>query len=131
MTSRAIILKENKILLIHRFKNGSEYFVIPGGHIKKTESEKEALIREIKEETNLDIKINKYLWTLKNNFSNLEHVFFLVTEFLGDIKLKGPELEKNCEENKYILEWHDIKNITKLNLIPKSIKKKIVDYFIK
>ena len=79
MISRALILDNNKILLIHRFKDGREYFVLPGGHIEEGESEEEALIREIKEETNFATQIDKHLWTLKNTFDNSEHHFFLVT----------------------------------------------------
>lgn len=131
MTSRALILEDNKVLLIHRFKDGKEYFVLPGGHIEENESEEEALIREIKEETNLDAQIDKKLWTLKNPFDNSEHHFFLVTKFSGNLQLGGPELKKNSEENKYILEWHDLTEISELNLVPKPLKKKIIDSFLK
>ena len=129
MISRAIILDNNKILLIHRFNKGREYFVLPGGHIEKNESKEKTLIREIKEETNLDIKIDKYLWTLTNPSDNSNHHFFLVTEFTGDLKLGGPELKKNSKEDTYILEWHNIKDITKLNLVPEILKNKILKIF--
>mgnify|MGYP000140261478 CR=1 FL=1 len=131
MTSRALILEDNKVLLIHRFKDGKEYFVLPGGHIEENESEEEALIREIKEETNLDAQIDKKLWTLKNPFDNSEHHFFLVTKFSGNLQLGGPELKKNSEENKYTLEWHNLTEISELNLVPKPLKKKIIDSFLK
>lgn len=40
----------DKILLIHRWKDGQEYFVIPGGTIEPEERPLEAALREIKEE---------------------------------------------------------------------------------
>ena len=43
----------DKILLIHRWKNGQEYLVIPGGTIELGEGPLEAALREIKEEVNL------------------------------------------------------------------------------
>ena len=56
-TVAAIIIKDDKILLAKRghmpFKN---YWTLPGGHIDKGETKKQALIKEVKEETNLDIK---------------------------------------------------------------------------
>ena len=56
-TVGAIIIKDNKILLAKRghppFKN---YRTLPGGHIEKGETAKQAIIREVKEEANLDIK---------------------------------------------------------------------------
>lgn len=131
MISRALILDNDKVLLIHRFKDGREYFVLPGGHIEDGETEEETLIREIKEETNLDAQIDKHLWTLKNPFDNSEHHFFLVTKFSGNLQLGGPELEKNSEEDKYILEWHNLNEISELNLVPEPLKKKIIENFIK
>ena len=56
-TVGTIIIKDNKILLAKRghppFKN---YWTLPGGHIEKGETAKQAIIREVKEEANLDIK---------------------------------------------------------------------------
>ena len=57
----AIIKKDDKILATQRgygeFKGLWEF---PGGKIENGESKKEALIREIKEELNADIKIDKF-----------------------------------------------------------------------
>ena len=127
--SRAVILDDGKILLIHRIKDGREYFVLPGGHVEEGESEEETLIREIKEETSLDICIDKRLWTLKNPSDGSDNHFFLVTSFSGVLALGGPELEKNSEENKYILEWHDLSEIPGLNMVPEPVKMKIVASF--
>ena len=37
-TARGVIIKNNKILLIHRLKKGEEYFVLPGGGIEDGET---------------------------------------------------------------------------------------------
>ena len=64
MPQRAVgvIIKENKILLMRRMKNGQEYYVFPGGGVKEGESTETAIIREIKEELSLDAKIDKLLF---------------------------------------------------------------------
>ena len=58
-----IIVFEDKILIVKKIiKEGhflSGGWHIPGGHLHRNESEKNALLREIKEETNLDIQIIK------------------------------------------------------------------------
>lgn len=118
MISRALILKNKKILLIHRFKNGEGYYVLPGGHIEEKESEKEALIRELKEETNLDVKIDKNLWSLENPKDKSKHHFFLVTKFSGKLKFGGPELKRKSKKDTSNLEWHDLKEVPKINLVP-------------
>lgn len=56
MRARVIIYnpKSDSILLIHRKKNGRDYWVIPGGGAKNQETPTQTAIREIKEELDLD-----------------------------------------------------------------------------
>ncbi|MFS9028777.1 NUDIX hydrolase [Streptococcus cristatus] len=49
----------DKILLIHRWKNGQEYFVIPGGTIELGKGPLEAALREMKEEVNLSFSADQ------------------------------------------------------------------------
>jgi phosphoglycolate phosphatase len=49
-----IVNRKKEVLMIHTFK-WSNLWGIPGGKIKTNESHENALIREVKEETNLDI----------------------------------------------------------------------------
>lgn len=51
----AILRRDNKILLIHRHKNGQEYWVLPGGGIEDEETLEMALRREVMEETSMKI----------------------------------------------------------------------------
>ena len=55
LTVSGYIIDNNKTLLVHHVKTG--LWLPPGGHIEKNETPDEALIREIKQETGLDIKI--------------------------------------------------------------------------
>lgn len=65
----AIIQEDDKFLATQRgygeFKGLWEF---PGGKIDSGETREEALIREIKEELNSDIKINKFLLTIEYNY---------------------------------------------------------------
>ena len=65
----AIIHEGNSFLATQRgygeFKGLWEF---PGGKIDDGESNEEALIREIKEELNCDIKINKFLLTIEYTY---------------------------------------------------------------
>jgi 8-oxo-dGTP diphosphatase len=51
----AIIIQNRKLLLIHRQKPGRDFYVLPGGGVEFEESFEEACIREVKEETGLDV----------------------------------------------------------------------------
>ena len=60
--SAVLVEKDGKFLLGKRNKaNYRNYWVIPGGGVKWGESIRDAGIREIKEETGLDIEIVKFI----------------------------------------------------------------------
>lgn len=54
-------------VLIHRFE-GSDYWSLPGGNVEFGETSQAALIRELKEEANLEITIDRLLWVNENYF---------------------------------------------------------------
>ena len=41
----AIVIRDNKILLIHRKKEGREYWVFPGGGIEEGEKGEETIVK--------------------------------------------------------------------------------------
>lgn len=53
--ARAIIIEDNKMLLMHRNKNGKMYFTLVGGKLREDEAPEQAVVREVKEETGLDV----------------------------------------------------------------------------
>jgi len=129
----AIILKNEEILLLHRFRQGKEYYTTPGGGVEDGESIKEALVREVKEETNFDDIHSSLLWEYTNEDygrdrgtkPQLEY-YFLVDSYTGELKLGGPEIERNSPDNSYALEWVPLHQVPQINLIPEPIKEKIL-----
>jgi ADP-ribose pyrophosphatase YjhB (NUDIX family) len=57
---KAIILENKKVLILKQVVDDKIFFALPGGRINADNFENE-LVREIKEETNLDIKVDKYI----------------------------------------------------------------------
>jgi ADP-ribose pyrophosphatase YjhB (NUDIX family) len=55
LTASVLIVDCDKLLLLKQTK--SKFWLLPGGHIDDGELPHEAAIREVKEETNLDIEI--------------------------------------------------------------------------
>ncbi len=86
-TVGAIIFRINKdvtqVLLTKRnippFKN---YWCLPGGHIEKNEEAEKAIVREVKEETNLDFSPN-FLCYLDEIFPGME-IHNVVQMFYGE-----------------------------------------------
>lgn len=53
----AIIVQEDGILLVRHEKEGQSYWLLPGGGVDYGETAAEALVRELKEEAGLDIRV--------------------------------------------------------------------------
>lgn len=124
-----IIIKNQKILLMHRIKNSRKYYSFPGGTIEKDESPETAAIREIGEETNLDIILDKLLWEYEDEYHC--GYYFLAKKFSGEMKLGGPEAARRNKDNQYNLEWLGLKNLDNILLYPIEIAKKVKEAFIK
>ena len=122
----AIIINSGKILLIHRIKKDKNYFVLPGGSVDENENNIDALIREVKEETNLNVHTQKELWQINNEYDKRTQYIYLVSSYSGNLQLGSPEKERQSENNKYILEWHSIDNLKILKFFPSEIKKNIL-----
>jgi len=118
----AIIIRDNRILLIHRRKEGREYWVFPGGGIEEGETGEETVLREVKEETGL-IGENPKLAFVDFNV-NAEHPFYFVAVKEEGVKLGGPEAERNSKNDWYQPEWVELRVIKGLNLLPESAKEK-------
>jgi ADP-ribose pyrophosphatase YjhB (NUDIX family) len=59
---RAIIIEDGKLLVMHRNKYGSEYFTLVGGQVADGEGAEQALAREVKEETGLDVTNARFVF---------------------------------------------------------------------
>lgn len=66
ITVKGIVVYNRKVLILKRVRpstDGLGFWELPGGGLEYGETPHEALIRELKEETNLDIKILKPVYT--------------------------------------------------------------------
>lgn len=59
--SGALIIDENKLLLIHRNTKNRIQWELPGGKLENNESPEKAVARELLEELNINVTIEKYL----------------------------------------------------------------------
>jgi 8-oxo-dGTP diphosphatase len=120
-TVAVLVFKENKVLLVKHTEKASHLtgiYGLPGGRIDKAETEKEAALRELIEETGLsakkdcmiDYQDNIYLATLKrkhNQIMNCSWHVFICRKFSGEIK----------SSDETIPEWVDIMKLDNYNLL--------------
>ncbi|MFW9823598.1 MAG: NUDIX domain-containing protein [Candidatus Thorarchaeota archaeon] len=68
----AIIHNDQILLIKHRhYNDGLEYWILPGGGIEEGETEEECVKREIKEETNLDVVVERLLLDFPGQANNV------------------------------------------------------------
>jgi len=120
ISSREIIIENDSVYVMFRRKikeDGSmkEYYVIPGGGINENETLEENVIREMKEEFSVDVKIKGYLGKDENN-ETIAH-FFSCSIKAGTPKLGGEELERCTEENYYEIKKIPIKDLKKVDIL--------------
>jgi len=126
MRASAVIVKENNVLLIHRKKEGREYWVFPGGNIEKNETKEQAIKREVLEETSL--KVTDCVYSFDYIDENKEtHPVFLCKVEKGKPRLGGPELEKHSNSDWYHPEWIKLEVAINLNIYPDEGKRVIVN----
>ncbi|MGV2393568.1 UNVERIFIED_CONTAM: NUDIX domain-containing protein [Campylobacter lari] len=92
-----VINQNNKTILVIQQKQG--FWSLPKGHIKANESEIECAIREVKEETNIDITIinsekylTEYTFFKNNELIKKTVIYFLAYAINTNIKIQNDEL---------------------------------------
>lgn len=135
VSSRGIIISGDSVYAMFRRRikdDGTvkEYYVIPGGGINENETLEENVIREMKEEFSVDVKIKGYLGKDESD-ETIAH-FFRCDIIKGTPKLGGEELERCCESNYYEIRKVQIKDLNKIDIlsidmIMKAYEEKYID----
>ena len=118
----AIIKKNNKYFVTQRgYGDYKDWWEFPGGKIEEGETPEEALIREIKEELDADIIIDKYLCTVEHDYPkfHIKMDCYMCSLVSDEIVLKEHEAAK----------WLPIDELDSINLLPIDVK--IADYMKK
>lgn len=87
--ARAIIIQNDKILVMRREKEGSVYYTLVGGRVNEGEDITEAVKREVREETGLEITSAQYIF-YEGHVSpyNEQYIFLCQVANVEDVKLQ-------------------------------------------
>ena len=95
-----IVSSEGKILVGKRKGSHAQYYSIPGGHLELGETFEETAIKEVKEETGLNI-IDPKVFCVTNNLRTYKEegkhyisVCLVTSKYVGELKNMEPE---KCE----------------------------------
>ena len=109
LTVLCLIQDGNRILLQNRAKEDWKGYTFPGGHVEPGESFVDAVIREMKEETGLDI-FNPRLVGIKQfpiEKGRYIVLLFKTSEFCGEVV--------SSEEGE--MEWIDLEDLPNVNVV--------------
>ena len=117
----AVIVKDGSILVTQRgygeFKGKWEF---PGGKVEMGENLEQAIIREIKEETNADINVTEYINTIEYDY---EKFHLTMHTYLCEILGNNPEFvyhDDNTLEHDNMI-WLDLNDLDHLDWLPADI----------
>ncbi|MDD2584921.1 MAG: NUDIX domain-containing protein [Bacteroidales bacterium] len=122
----ALLFHDNKVLLVrmHRpEKPDNDIFVLPGGGLELGEGIMECAVREVKEETHLDVDIEKIVY-MKDLLTSDSHSLEVIC--LG--RITGGTLDVGCDpegSEEYLLQdviWLEIDKLKDLNFHPQQLK---------
>lgn len=104
------INRGNDVLALDKVKKyGWEGLTFPGGHVEKVESITESVIREAKEETNLDIENIKYVgmisWYDIDNNDRIVGFLYETDDFSGEL------IKENVEGTLEFIDYEEFKNM--------------------
>lgn len=125
---RCYLMKGNKVV-ITKYKSGNKkegYYDIPGGKIEKGENPEEAAIREMQEETGMQVKNVKHKGNMIIEYPN--KIFNLSVFFSNECEGEPQDFEENTSE------WIDIdellqkeRKLSNIMLLDKSFIKGLID----
>lgn len=123
----AVVVKDGKVLLIHR-KNEKEFYVFPGGGVEERETVDQAVLRELIEETSIIVKINKIL-EHKIYDDGTENYAYLCDYVSGEPCLSDNSPEKIEMESGieyYRPMWIEINDLENLTIFPEEAKRQLI-----
>lgn len=124
-----VLIKDNKILVQHD-KDENEY-ALPGGHIKIGETLENGLIREYKEETDVEIRIKRLLWSeecfweWEGKQAHNIAFYYLIEECEGFEIPDNGEFISHKDNCNVLIGWLPIEEIKNIIIYPEFLKEEI------
>ncbi|WP_296883537.1 NUDIX domain-containing protein [uncultured Methanobrevibacter sp.] len=118
LTVRGIIKNNNELLVLKRHpksRTDPEMWELPGGKVESGEFFTDALVREIKEETNLDVSVGDFCEAIQNDYSHKRtvQIMMYLENIEGEVKISDEHTD---------WKWATLEEIKTLN-ISTSLKK--------
>lgn len=126
-----VLIENNKVALIERYRAGFHYFIFPGGSVDEGESAEQAAIRETIEELGVEVAIKQKVAEIHFGQKSIQ-LYFLVEEIGGVFGTgQGEEYADsnldNPQKGIYIPVWMPIDELPQhTNVYPAEVAQLVV-----
>ena len=122
--ARGVCVKDGKVLLC--LPKDRSYSYLPGGHIEFGETGREALVREMKEETGLDATAGELLGVVESSFVQKGEKHCEIN-LIYEMRLEGSRRSRGSRslrslEDWICFDWVDCDRMDSANLLPPEMK---------
>lgn len=114
---RIVIISKGHVLLAHEI--GARNTFLPGGHVEYNEGVKNAILRELKEEFNGEVKIGQFIGIIEHSFDhNGQPYYELNLIFSGSLlNYTFPQIPETLESH-LEFHWQPVEKLREANLLP-------------
>ncbi len=127
--ARLIIVRDGRMAVIERFRQGRHYWLFPGGGVEEGETIEQAARREGTEELGLAVSLGplRALVHYRLEYGSVQrHWCFEATVDSDDIKIAGgPELDDRPEHGTYEAVWLGLDDIGGRDVYPAAVARLI------
>jgi 8-oxo-dGTP diphosphatase len=130
-SARAVVIKDDQLLVMERNKFGFKYLSLLGGAVEPGEGTEEAALREVREESTMDV-VNPKLVIIED----AGEVFGIQYIYKCDYLSGEPKLDPTSEEakinaggkNLYTPKWLNLSELESSSLLPQELKELLVKF---
>lgn len=127
--ARAIVLKDDNILLMKRHKMGKEYYTLLGGRVEMGETPEQNAIREVKEESTIDITDPRLVFIEDAGEPYGLQYVYLCTYVQGEPSLPDESEETYWtvpDKNTYEPMWVAVSRLSQIDFVSPLLREAII-----
>lgn len=134
-SAKAVIVKDDKLLVIKIQEKGNTYYILPGGGQEHGENLHQALARECQEELGVAIDIGELIFVReyigKNHELAAYHAHAHQTEFmfLCDVHQETFDNGTQLDKGQTGTEWLPLDDLLQYQLFPRALRTHLIAYF--